>query len=193
MAASVEIIRTAISDALNQVGVDLETLQIQSAGRREVVRVVVDRDGGVDLDQIADLSRRIAELLDTSPLAEQFSGTYVLEVSSPGTDRPLTEEKHWRRAKGRLVEAIGMDDSAIAGRIIGAEAGVIEIAMDGGQVRAFPLAELRRGIVQLEFTKPGETPADVEIDDDIDHAIAVDELADDDVDPATFAANEQQE
>ena len=166
MAASVEIIRTALADALNEVGVDLEALQIQSAGRREVVRVIVDRDGGIDLDHIAELSRRIAELLDAEPLAEQFAGTYVLEVSSPGTDRPLTEEKHWRRAKGRLVEATCSDDSVITGRIAGAQDGIVEIDLDDGQARAIPLGELRRGIVQLEFTKQGATPADVERLDD---------------------------
>jgi ribosome maturation factor RimP len=180
MAASVEIIRTAIADALNPMGVDLEALQIQSAGRREVVRVVVDRDGGIDLDHIADLSRRIAELLDSEPLAEQFAGTYVLEVSSPGTDRPLTEEKHWRRAKGRLVEATCADEAVFTGRIVDAQAGIVEIAMDDGQVRAVPLAELRRGMVQLEFTRPGVIAVDDEVSDDVfdDHdtaAVAVDE------------------
>ena len=167
MAASVEIIRTAIADALNRAGVDLEALQIQSAGRREVVRVTVDRDEGIDLDHIADLSRQIAELLDSEPLAQQFAGTYVLEVSSPGTDRPLTEEKHWRRAKGRLVEATCADESVLTGRIVRADAGIVEIAMDDGSVRAVPLADLRRGVVQLEFAKPGVIVIDDEGSDDV--------------------------
>ena len=183
MAASVEIIRTALADALNEVGVDLEALQIQSAGRREVVRVIVDRDGGIDLDHIAELSRRIAELLDAEPLAEQIAGTYVLEVSSPGTDRPLTEEKHWRRATGRLVEATCADDSVITGRIVGAHDGIVEVVMDDGQARAIPLGELRRGIVQLEFTKQGATPAEVEsLDDEFaDDDVALEAHGDDDV------------
>jgi ribosome maturation factor RimP len=183
MAASVEIIRAALADALNEVGVDLEALQIQSAGRREVVRVIVDRDGGIDLDHIAELSRRIAELLDAEPLAEQFAGTYVLEVSSPGTDRPLTEEKHWRRATGRLVEATCADDSVITGRIVGAHDGIVEVVMDDGQARAIPLGELRRGIVQLEFTKQGASPAEVESLDD--------EFADDDVALGANAADNE--
>ena len=180
MAASVEIIRTAIADALNSIGVDLEALHIQSAGRREVVRVVVDRDGGVDLDHIADLSRQIADLLDSEPLAQQFSGTYVLEVSSPGTDRPLTEEKHWRRATGRLVEATCVDDSVLTGHIVSAANATVEIAIGDGQVRAVPLTELRRGLVQLEFTKPGVTLADEEGSDDVF-----------DDDPAVAAADEE--
>ncbi|MSW43710.1 MAG: ribosome maturation factor RimP, partial [Actinobacteria bacterium] len=168
------------------VDVDLESLQIQSAGRREVVRVIVDRDGGIDLDLIADLSRRIAALLDAEPLAGQFAGTYVLEVSSPGTDRPLTEEKHWRRAKGRLVEATKLDDSTIAGRIVDAQGGVVEISTEDGQIRAIPLSELRRGIVQLEFTKSGAVAAEVALDDEP----AEDELADGELDDDELADDE---
>ena len=162
MAASVEIIRRAIFDALTTVGVDLEDLQITTAGRREVVRVVVDRDGGIDLDLIADISRRVAELLDVPPLAAAIVGTYVLEVSSPGTDRPLTEEKHWRRAERRLVEATLADDSVVTGRIVRTEAGVVEIAQADGEVRAVPLSSLRRGVVQLEFSRAASDSSDEE-------------------------------
>ena len=162
MAASVEIIRRALIDALTTIGVDLEDLQITTAGRREVVRVVVDRDGGIDLDLIADISRQVAELLDNSPLADEIVGTYVLEVSSPGTDRPLTEEKHWRRAERRLVEATLADDSVVTGRIVRTEAGVVEIEQADGEVRAVPLSSLRRGVVQLEFSRAASDSSDEE-------------------------------
>ena len=162
MAASVEIIRRALIDALTTVGVDLEDLQITTAGRREVVRVVVDRDGGIDLDLIADISRRVAELLDVPPLADEIVGTYVLEVSSPGTDRPLTEEKHWRRAERRLVEATLADDSVVTGRIVRTDAGVVEIEQADGEVRAVPLSSLRRGVVQLEFSRAASDSTDEE-------------------------------
>ena len=162
MAASVEIIRRALIDALTTVGVDLEDLQITTAGRREVVRVVVDRDGGIDLDLIADISRQVAELLDNSPLADEIVGTYVLEVSSPGTDRPLTEEKHWRRAERRLVEATLADDSVVTGRIVRTDAGVVEIEQADGEVRAVPLSSLRRGLVQLEFSRAASDSSDEE-------------------------------
>jgi ribosome maturation factor RimP len=169
MAASVEIIRRALADALASVDVDLEDLQITSAGRREVVRVVVDRDGGIDLDLVADISRQIAELLDVPPLADEFAGTYVLEVSSPGTDRPLTEEKHWRRAERRLVEATLVDDSILTGRIVSAASGVVEIEVATGEVRAVPLSSLRRGVVQLEFSRPASDSTD-EASDSADEA-----------------------
>ena len=162
MAASVEIIRRALIDALTTSGVDLEDLQITTAGRREVVRVVVDRDGGIDLDLIADISRQVAELLDNPPLADEIVGTYVLEVSSPGTDRPLTEEKHWRRAERRLVEATLADDSVVTGRIVRTDAGVVEIEQADGELRAVPLSSLRRGLVQLEFSRAASDSSDEE-------------------------------
>lgn len=162
MAATVEIIRRALIDALTTVGVDLEDLQITSAGRREVVRVVVDCDGGIDLDLIANISRLIAELLDVPPLADEFVGTYVLEVSSPGTDRPLTEAKHWRRAEHRLVEATLVDDSVVTGRIVRTDADAVEIEQVDGEVRAVPLNSLRRGVVQLEFSRAASDSADEE-------------------------------
>ena len=65
------------------------------------MRVVVDRDGGIDLDAVAEVSRAVGAALDADP--DAMPGTYVLEVTTPGVDRPLTQPRHWRRAKGRLV------------------------------------------------------------------------------------------
>ena len=82
-------------------GMDLESLKIGAAGRRRLLRVVVDADGGVGLDEMADISRDLSARLDaTGAMGE---APYTLEVSSPGVDRPLTLPRHWRRAVGRLV------------------------------------------------------------------------------------------
>ena len=148
MPASVDRIREAISPVLVPVGVDLESVQVQSAGRRELIRVVVDRDGGVDLDLIAALSRDIAEVLDSPELGEALPGTYVLEVTSPGVDRPLTEARHWRRAVGRLVEATMTDGTVVTGRVEAADESSVRI--DG---RAIAMADLVRGMVQVEFSR----------------------------------------
>src|SRR3954454_13188105 len=92
-----------------EAGYDLEDVTVTSAGRRSLVRVTVDADGGIDLDAVAVVSRIVSDALDAdaenpkSPRA--LAGAYVLEVSSPGVDRPLTEPRHWRRAVGRLVTA----------------------------------------------------------------------------------------
>ncbi|OMQ09650.1 hypothetical protein A7K94_0222020, partial [Modestobacter sp. VKM Ac-2676] len=102
LAASVEPVVSAA-------GYDLEELVVRPAGQRSVVRVVIDRDAGVSLDDVAELSRALSEVLDGED--EAFgSAPYVLEVTSPGIDRPLTAPRHWRRNVGRLVDvAVGPD------------------------------------------------------------------------------------
>ena len=160
MPASVDRIREGIAPVLAQAGVDLEAVTVQSAGRRDIVRVVVDRDGGIDLDLIATLSRDISEVLDAPGLADALAASYVLEVSSPGVDRPLTEPRHWRRATGRLVEARLVDDSVVTGRIEAADEATVRI--DG---RTIPLAQLARGQVQVEFTRPGADEAALDATD----------------------------
>lgn len=160
MPAPVDRIRDQIAPVLAQAGVDLEDVQVQSAGRRDVVRVVVDRDGGVDLDLIATLSREISEVLDGADVADALASSYVLEVSSPGVDRPLTEPRHWRRAVGRLVEARLVDGTVVTGRLEAADDAQVRI--DG---RAVPMDELARGLVQVEFARP-DTSTDDAIDEE---------------------------
>src|SRR5580698_10532942 len=86
---------------IHALNLDLEGIRITAAGRRRLLRLVVDGDGGVSLDAIALASRELSAVLDDSEVMGEVP--YTLEVSSPGVDRPLTERRHWRRAIGRLV------------------------------------------------------------------------------------------
>src|SRR3954453_12794219 len=96
-------LRELVEPVVAAAGYDLEEVTVTKAGRRSVVRVVVDSDSGVDLDAVADVSRSVSAVLDgADPLGEQ---PYVLEVTSPGVERPLTEPRHWRRNIGRKVRA----------------------------------------------------------------------------------------
>lgn len=137
-------------------GYDLENVTVTPAGRRTLLRVVVDADGGVSLDDIATVSRTVSAALDESDV--MGAGPYVLEVTSPGVDRPLTEARHWRRATGRLVRAPLTAGGQIEGRVMSAddEAVVIDTA-DGREPapRRLPLAELGRGRVLVEFRRGG--------------------------------------
>ncbi len=156
MAASVKAIRAGIEPLVSAAGVDLEDLQIQQAGRREIVRVVIDRDGGVDIDLIAEMSRQISEALEVEQLNSEFAGTYVLEVSSPGIDRPLTEVKHWRRAHDRLVEAQLRDGSTVLGRITAVSDEDITLEVAEGKAttsKTLPLSAVELGRVQVEFNR----------------------------------------
>ena len=83
-------------------GLDVEAIELTSAGKRRVLRVALDKDGGVMLDDIADATKQVSAILDDSDVMGEQS--YTLEVSSRGADRPLTLPRHWRRNIGRLVK-----------------------------------------------------------------------------------------
>jgi len=122
-------------------------VSVTSAGRRSVVRVVVDRDGGVDLDGVAEVSRVVADALDDDRVTGD--APFTLEVTSPGVDRPLTQPRHWRRAIGRLVAVDGF-----TGRVI--EAGDDGVTFDvDGEPRQAAYDDLGAGRVQVEFDRKG--------------------------------------
>jgi ribosome maturation factor RimP len=133
-------------------GFDLEGVEVVPAGRRKVLRVVVDRDGGVDLDAVAVASREFSAALDAGSVMGETA--YVLEVTSPGVDRPLTAARHWRRAMGRLVEVPTPDGSTVRGRITDADDAAVTFDVDGAE-RVIALSDLGSGRVQLEFERSG--------------------------------------
>ncbi len=92
-------IAEVIEPVVTAAGMDLESVRVSAAGRRRLLRVVVDSDHGVSLDDAAVISRQLSAALDT--VAVMGDLPYTLEVSSPGVDRPLTDPRHWRRAVGR--------------------------------------------------------------------------------------------
>jgi ribosome maturation factor RimP len=139
-------------------GFDLEDVTVTPAGKRRLVRVVVDGDDGVSLDDVADVSLSVSKELDRTDVLG--TGPYVLEVTSPGVDRPLTEPRHWRRAQGRLVKADLRDGTAVEGRVTGATESGVEL--DG---RHIAFGDLVRGRVQIEFNRSG---AGDDVDDDLD-------------------------
>jgi ribosome maturation factor RimP len=140
-----------LEPVVRSAGLDLESVRVAAAGRRRLLRVVVDADGGPSLDDIALLSRSLSEELDGSGVMGETA--YTLEVSSPGVDRPLTEPRHWRRARGRLVRAPLTPEAAgspVQGRVIEAGAATVTLEIDGQQ-RDFGYQELGPGQVQVEF------------------------------------------
>jgi ribosome maturation factor RimP len=156
-AADAERVVGLLEPAVAAMGMDLEDVRITSAGRRRLLRIVVDADGGVSLDDIALVSRELSATLDRA--AAMGEASYTLEVSSPGVDRPLTEPKHWRRAVGRKVTAPlrpqpgpAADASAgtVTGRVTGADSSGVRIDVDGAS-REFGYSELGPGRIQIEF------------------------------------------
>ncbi|GII78231.1 ribosome maturation factor RimP [Sphaerisporangium rufum] len=134
-------------------GLDLEDVTITPAGKRRVLRVVVDGDGGVSLDKVAEVSRGVSEALDGDGV--MGDNPYVLEVSSPGVDRPLTERRHWRRARTRLVKAALRDGTSVEGRITRVGDDGVELSVDGTR-RLLAWDALAKGRVQVELRRHDE-------------------------------------
>jgi len=149
-AVSSQRVRDALDPVVSAAGYDLEDLSVSAAGRRSVVRVVVDRDGGLDLDAVAEISRTVSAALDDSEV--MGDGSYVLEVTSPGVDRPLTEPRHWRRAVGRLVKVSVSDEGTVTGRVRAADDATVSLDVDS-DVRDYAYDRLGRGHVQVEFAR----------------------------------------
>jgi ribosome maturation factor RimP len=158
-------------------GMDLESVRVSPAGRRRLLKLVVDADGGVGLDAIAEVSREMSARLDASGAMGEVP--YTLEVSSPGVDRPLTEPRHWRRAEGRLVSAplavaggggpgragASRRPPTIQGRVLAAGHTSVTLDIDGEHVE-LDYAELGPGQVQVEFgrSSAGGTEAGAGLD-----------------------------
>lgn len=142
-------VRAALEPLLADAGVDLEQVEVTPAGRRRVLRIVVDRDGGIDLDAVADISRTVSSALDDAGTMGETP--YVLEVTSPGVDRPLTRPAHWRRAGGRLVRAVLLDGSTVTGRVRAADETGAELVGERGAPRRVEFAQVKRAQVQIEF------------------------------------------
>ena len=151
-----DIIRPVVAAA----GMDLESVRVSAAGRRRLLRVVVDSDQGVSLDDAATISRQLSAALDTVAVMGDFP--YTLEVSSPGVDRPLIDPRHWRRAVGRLVQVTVNDagvsgssgvSGSISGRVVAADSDGVTLDV-GGTRRRFGYPALGAGAVQVEFGPP---------------------------------------
>jgi ribosome maturation factor RimP len=139
-----------LTGPINALGLDLEAVDLSSAGKRRVLRVAIDKDGGVTMDDIADATREVSRLLDDTDLMGQQP--FTLEVSSPGVDRPLTLPRHWRRNIGRLVKVTLREGDPVTGRITGSDADGAVLEVEGAE-RRVAYAEVKKAKVQIEFKK----------------------------------------
>lgn len=193
-----------IEPVVNDAGYDLEDLTVSRAGRRHVVRVMVDADGGIDLDAVADVSRAVSAALDAAEEAggDIVAGEYQLEVSSPGVDRPLTLPRHWRRNVSRLVKVTvrgaaalpeqrgeqPTGDRQLTGRVIAADDEGVQLETEDGRT-SWAYAQLGPGRVQVEFTRLAELG---EPDEEFDDADDSDEIDDsDDIDDEDDVEDEE--
>jgi len=135
---------------VKQFGCDLEAAEVTPAGRRRLLRVLVDRDSGINLDDVADVTRAISKALDADDVMGE--GAYTLEVSSPGVDRPLTLPRHWRRNVSRLVEVTLVAGGKVTGRITAATDEAAELDVKG-RPRTIAYPDMVKAKIQIEFNR----------------------------------------
>jgi ribosome maturation factor RimP len=148
-----------LGEEFARAGYEIEDVLIDSRARPPRITVIADGDTALDLDTIATLSRSASTLLDGVDGSDEIVDNYVLEVSSPGVERPLTSEKHFRRARGRKVELSLADGSQLTGRVGEARGDVVALVVRDGRdwaVREIPLAEVMKAVVQVEFSPPAQ-------------------------------------
>ncbi|GAB2667489.1 ribosome maturation factor RimP [Saccharopolyspora gloriosae] len=148
---AIALLEPVVADAVSAAGFDLEELDVQQAGRRRLVKVVVDSDDGVGLDEISELSRAVSKVLDAHE--HVLAGAYTLEVTSPGTDRPLTRPRHWRRAQHRLVKIKLSDGGELTARVGAAADESVQVLVEQ-QIRTLAYRDIERAVVEVEFQQP---------------------------------------
>jgi ribosome maturation factor RimP len=145
-----ERIEAELVGPLFALGLDVEAVELSSAGKRSVLRVAVDQDGGVTLDDVAVATKAVSDVLDDSDvMGEQ---PYTLEVTSRGVDRPLTLPRHWRRNAGRLVKASLVEGGEVTGRIGESDDETVTLEVTG-EARRVAYADIAKAKVQIEFKR----------------------------------------
>ena len=146
-------LRGVLEPVVTAAGFELDTLDVRTAGRRHTVRLVVDSDTGVGLDDIARISRTASDELDGNE--HLLGGSYTLEVTSPGVDRPLTTPRHWRRARLRLVAVRPHAGEGFEGRVGTAGDDAVTLLV-GGVLRQVRYADIAHAAVEVEFAPAPE-------------------------------------
>ena len=149
-APSPDRVEEALATRAGELGLDLEGVTLTSAGRHRMLRVAVDKDGGVSLDDLAEATRTLSEALDeTDVMGEQ---AYTLEVTSPGVDRPLMLPRHWRRNTDRLVTVTTSDETSVTGRIRTSDDAGAVLDVDGRE-HTVVFADVVKAKIQVEFSR----------------------------------------
>ncbi|HET8598832.1 MAG TPA: ribosome maturation factor RimP [Segeticoccus sp.] len=167
---SMQDLTRLVGEAVRPLGLVVEGVHVTPAGKRRQVRVLLDRDlqelleagdaettvAPLTLDEVAEATRAVDDLLESSDA--MGSAPYVLEVSSPGVERPLTEPRHFRRNVGRLVAVTRVDGSSVTGRLQSADVDGVRLEVAAtkrtpARTEQLRYADLTRGQVQVEFSR----------------------------------------
>ncbi len=148
-------IEAELRDPIAAIGLDVEAVDLSVAGKRRMLRVAVDQDGGVTLDDVADATREVSRVLDESDVMGELP--YTLEVTSRGVDRPLTLPRHWRRNTDRLVKVTLVEGGELTGRILTSTDTAATLDVEGAE-RELAYADVVKALVQIEFNRKRSKP-----------------------------------
>ncbi|WP_237741705.1 ribosome maturation factor RimP [Tsukamurella sp. 1534] len=159
--------RAVIAPHLEAAGLDLEQVRINNAGPKSTIAVVVDSDAGPTLDSLADLARTLSAAVDD---ADDVFGAqaFTLEVTTPGAERPLTQPRHWRRARGRQAAIELADGTELLARVgpLSDDGATVTVVLPGRKgaapsTREVALADVASAAVRVEFRAPN--PKEMEL------------------------------
>lgn len=136
-----------ITPIVNKLNFELEEVILKSAGKNTIVQVLVDKDSGISLDEVANLSTKLSDFFDENSL--MGDKTYTLDVGSPGIDRPLTKLRHWKKNLGRLVK-FHSKTNVFEGRIKSVEELQVQLEIKG-KLQTFQYPDIDKAIIQVEF------------------------------------------
>ena len=156
-------VKGLLDGEFNRAGYEVEDVTIDASSRPPRVVVIADGDDGLDLESLATLSRTASELLDQLDDSDEMP--YLLEVTSRGVDRPLTNERHYRRARGRRIEVTLTDGSQLTGRVGELADRILELVVTdrrkGPNIRTLSIDDVINAVVQVEFSPPN--PLELEL------------------------------
>ena len=143
----VENLTELLTPAVKNAGFILEEVKVTPAGKRRIIAVIIDgEERNPSLDEVTVVSRRVSEILDTySQLGEL---PFTLEVTTPGVDRPLTQERHWRKNIGRLVKVTTLAGESVISRINSVSDGTAQL--ESGEIR---FSDVKRAQIEIEFNR----------------------------------------
>ena len=160
-----ERLRELLEPLVSSQGLDLEEVEVDSVGRKRVLRVVVDSDEGADLDAIADVSRALSAKLDETDA--MGAGEYTLEVGTPGAERELKEHRHYVRATDRLVKFQLAEGGELLARILLVEDDGLDVEVPGVKGRKptakrLAFEDIAKARVQVEFNRKNKNEENAE-------------------------------
>ncbi len=137
-------LQSLLEDSLYSYGYELVCMELTGRDKNRVLRLFIDAPGGISVDDCVFVSRQIGRLLDVE---DPIAGNYILEVSSPGIERPLVKQEHFENVVDQNIEVATMKKIEgrrnFLGQLTRVENGVIEMRVDGYSY-AIELNSIRR-------------------------------------------------